>query len=398
MASGKLLKSGLGRRSATAPCRRPARRRTTTPPGATPPTRRPIRSASCSWSPAHRRSGGQFHAVRQRAGHRQVRTVPDGRLRQPGVDLRRRSQRALRAAGPPAKSLLGCLTLPTCPARKTVRPPSAPGCWSRRTFSEARHRRFAQGRYLRVVEALPKNYSIGIVSSGGKPFGSRPGHGFGRVGRAVSQRQDAAANQRRVVGRQRDFFRPRHEPHRSAGGQTGAGHGANPRRRLGLFPKRRRAGCFIFRCSTNISSAIHTMRSWVSVRPGGARLRRLPRDAQRHLGHLPARGRRNARPDSTAAVGHPFVVLRARHPTDLRPRLCRLPPRRRHRGRPTRPSTAPAHKVPDAGVASSPNPTSRCSWATTTPTWATRVPRSMEKMVTWRCPIPWRRGTTRCRR
>jgi hypothetical protein len=29
-----------------------------------------------------------------------------------------------------------------------------------------------RGRFLRIVESMPKNYSIGIVSSGGKPFGA----------------------------------------------------------------------------------------------------------------------------------------------------------------------------------------------------------------------------------
>ena len=52
-------------------------------------------------------------------------------------------------------------------------PPIRPGVvFSNNIFDGAPAALREQGRYLRVVEAMPKNCSIGIVSSGGKPFGS----------------------------------------------------------------------------------------------------------------------------------------------------------------------------------------------------------------------------------
>ena len=94
-----------------------------------------------------------------------------------------------------------------------------------------------QGRYLRVVESMPKNYSIGIVSSGGKPFGSAgPDTAWGAWGERFLPGQDADADHRCFVGRQRHLLRSRDQPHRSAGRQAGPRHGSDRPGRFGLLP------------------------------------------------------------------------------------------------------------------------------------------------------------------
>ena len=59
------------------------------------------------------------------------------------------------------------------PGPEKNQPSVRPGVFFSNNIFDRARQRFAQGRYLRVVESMPKNFSIGIVSSGGKPFGTQ---------------------------------------------------------------------------------------------------------------------------------------------------------------------------------------------------------------------------------
>ena len=59
------------------------------------------------------------------------------------------------------------------PGSEKDNPAIRPGVFaSNNIFDSAPPEIREHGKYLRVVEAMPKNYSVGLVHSGGKPFGS----------------------------------------------------------------------------------------------------------------------------------------------------------------------------------------------------------------------------------
>jgi hypothetical protein len=125
-----------------------------------------------------------------------------------------------------------------------------------------------QGRYLRVVEAMPKNYSIGIVSSGGKPFGGAgPDTAWGAWGQRFLEGKRPTPTTDISWGDSAIFSGP-------ATSLTGPlavkrEHGTVPLGKDGSV-------CFqappcrmlYFQVLDQQYRAIHTMRSWVSVRPG----------------------------------------------------------------------------------------------------------------------------------
>ena len=124
------------------------------------------------------------------------------------------------------------------------------------------------GKYLRVVESMPKNYSVGIVHSGGKPFGSEgPNTAWGAWGAKFLQGKtptpttditwgDAAVVQGPVT---------------SVTGPLTVKqvHGTVPIREDGSVsfevPPCR---MLYFQVLDEHYRAVHTMRSWVSARPG----------------------------------------------------------------------------------------------------------------------------------
>jgi hypothetical protein len=125
-----------------------------------------------------------------------------------------------------------------------------------------------QGRYLRVVESMPKNYSIGIVSSGGKPFGNAgPETAWGAWGERFLEGKRPTPTTDVSWGDSAIFSGP-------ATSLTGPlavkqVHGTVPIRKDGSV-------CFAvpacrmlyFQVLDEHQRAIHTMRFWVSVRPG----------------------------------------------------------------------------------------------------------------------------------
>jgi hypothetical protein len=127
------------------------------------------------------------------------------------------------------------------------------------------------GRYLRVVESMPKNYSIGIVSSGGKPFGSAgPETAWGAWGERFLPGKLPTPTTDVSWGDSAIFSGPA----TSLSGPLGVKqvHGTIP---IGTDG----AVCFrvppcrmlYFQVLDEHQRAIHTMRSWVSVRPGEQR-------------------------------------------------------------------------------------------------------------------------------
>lgn len=129
----------------------------------------------------------------------------------------------------------------------------------------------AHGRYLRVVESLPKNYSIGIVSSGGKPFGSAgPDTAWGAWGERFLPGKTPTPTTDISWGDSAIFSGPA----TSLTGPLGVKqvHGTVP---IGADG----AVCFqvppcrmlYFQVLDEQHRAIHTMRSWVSLRPGEQR-------------------------------------------------------------------------------------------------------------------------------
>lgn len=126
----------------------------------------------------------------------------------------------------------------------------------------------AQGRYLRIVESMPKNYSIGIVSSGGKPFGSAGlNTAWGAWGERFLEGKTPLPTSDVSWGDSTVFSGPA----TSLTGPLGVKqvHGTVPIGADGSV-------CFqappcrmlYFQVLDEHYRAIHTMRSWVSVRPG----------------------------------------------------------------------------------------------------------------------------------
>lgn len=124
------------------------------------------------------------------------------------------------------------------------------------------------GRYLRVVESLPKNYSVGIVHSGGKPFGSAgPNTAWGVWGETFLPGRTPTPTTDVSWGDQTQFCGPA----TTLTGPLGVKqvHGTVPIRPDGSV-------CFevppcrmlYFQVLDQHHRAVHTMRSWVSVRPG----------------------------------------------------------------------------------------------------------------------------------
>jgi len=124
------------------------------------------------------------------------------------------------------------------------------------------------GKYLRVVESMPKNYSVGIVHSGGRPFGSEgPNTAWGAwgekflPGKTPTPTTDLTWGDAAVV----------QGPVTSVTGPLSAKqiHGIVPIREDGSVSfKVPPCRMFYFQVLDGHHRAVHTMRSWVSVRPG----------------------------------------------------------------------------------------------------------------------------------
>lgn len=124
------------------------------------------------------------------------------------------------------------------------------------------------GRYLRVVETMPKNYSVGIVHSGGKPFGSEgPNASWGAWGERFLQGKTPTPTTDISWGDSAIFSGPA----TSLTGPLGVKQvlGTVPIHKDGMVafqvPPCR---MLYFQVLDEHYRAIHTMRSWVSVRPG----------------------------------------------------------------------------------------------------------------------------------
>lgn len=125
-----------------------------------------------------------------------------------------------------------------------------------------------RGRYLRVVESMPKNYSIGIVSSGGKPFGADgPDTAWGAWGAEFLAGKSPTPTTDVSWGDSTMFSGP-------ATGLTGPlgvkqVHGTVPIHADGSVQfEAQPCRMLYFQVLDEQQRAIHTMRSWVSVRPG----------------------------------------------------------------------------------------------------------------------------------
>ncbi len=127
------------------------------------------------------------------------------------------------------------------------------------------------GKYLRVVESMPKNYSVGIVHSGGKPFGSEgPNTAWGvwgdrfLAGKTPTPTTDLTWGDASVV----------QGPVTSVTGPLAVKqvHGTVPIHEDGSVnfnvPPCR---MLYFQVLDDHYRAVHTMRSWVSARPGESR-------------------------------------------------------------------------------------------------------------------------------
>ena len=182
------------------------------------------------------------------------------------------------------------------------------------------------GRHLRVVESMPKNYSIGIVSSGGKPFGSAgPDTAWGAWGERFLPGKTPTPTTDVSWGDSAIFSGPA----TSLTGPLGVKqvHGTVPIGKDGSVciqvPPCR---MLYFQVLDEHHRAIHTMRSWVSVRPGEHRgcvgCHELHNAT---YGSQPVASR-HGQPDplQPPAVGRSLAVLCEGHSTHLRPRLCRM--------------------------------------------------------------------------
>jgi hypothetical protein len=155
------------------------------------------------------------------------------------------------------------------PGSEKTSPDVRPGVmFSKNIFEGAPPEIRAQGRYLRIVESLPKNYSIGIVSSGGKPFGSEGrdtawgawGERF-LAGKTPTPTTDVSWGDSTVFS----------GPATSLTGPLGV------KQVRGTVPIGKDGSvCFeappcrmlYFQVLDEHYRAVHTMRSWVAVRPG----------------------------------------------------------------------------------------------------------------------------------
>ena len=125
-----------------------------------------------------------------------------------------------------------------------------------------------QGKYLRVVEAMPKHYSVGLVHSGGKPFGSEgPNTAWGAWGEKFLQGKtptpttDISWGDHSVV----------QGPVTSITGPLSVKqiHGTVPIHEDGSVNfKVPPCRMLYFQVLDEQYRAVHTMRSWVSTRPG----------------------------------------------------------------------------------------------------------------------------------
>jgi hypothetical protein len=158
------------------------------------------------------------------------------------------------------------------PGAERNSPKVRPGLFfSKNIFAGAPAEVRGQGKYLRVIETLPKNYSIGIVSSGGKPFGSPgPDTAWGAWGERFLPGKRPTPTTDISWGDSAIFSGPA----TSLSGPLAVKqeHGTVPIHEDGSV-------CFqappcrmlYFQVLDQGHRAIHTMRSWVSVRPGEQR-------------------------------------------------------------------------------------------------------------------------------
>ncbi|NQU23098.1 MAG: hypothetical protein HQ567_17610 [Candidatus Nealsonbacteria bacterium] len=155
------------------------------------------------------------------------------------------------------------------PGSEKDNPTIRPGVFaSNNIFESAPSEIRRYGKYLRVVEAMPKSYSVGIVHSGGKPFGSEgPNTAWGVWGEKFLQGKtptpttdlswgDASVVQGPVTSvtgplsvKQIHGIVPIHE--------DGSVNFTVPPCRM-----------LYFQVLDEHYRAVHTMRSWVSARPG----------------------------------------------------------------------------------------------------------------------------------
>jgi hypothetical protein len=155
------------------------------------------------------------------------------------------------------------------PGSEKDQPAIRPGVFfSNNIFDRAPPEIRQHGRYLRVVESMPKNYSVGIVHSGGKPFGSDgPNTAWGVWGEQFLQDKTPTPTTDVSWGDQTQFCGPA----TTLTGPLGVKqvHGTVPIRPDGSV-------CFevppcrmlYFQVLDEHHRAVHTMRSWVSARPG----------------------------------------------------------------------------------------------------------------------------------
>lgn len=155
------------------------------------------------------------------------------------------------------------------PGSEQDHPTIRPGVlFSNNIFDHAPAEIRQHGKYLRIVESLPKNYSVGIVHSGGKPFGQDgPNTAWGAWGEKFLQGKTPTPTTDVSWGDQAVFCGPA----TTLTGPLGVKqvHGTVPIRADGSV-------CFevppcrmlYFQVLDEHHRAVHTMRSWVSARPG----------------------------------------------------------------------------------------------------------------------------------
>ena len=155
------------------------------------------------------------------------------------------------------------------PGSERDNPTIRPGVFfSKNIFDNAPPEIREHGKYLRVVESMPKNYSVGLVHSGGKPFGSEgPNTAWGvwgekfLQGKTPSPTTDITWGDHSVV----------QGPVTSITGPLSVKqvHGIVPIHEDGSVnfevPPCR---MLYFQVLDEHYRAVHTMRSWVSARPG----------------------------------------------------------------------------------------------------------------------------------
>ncbi|HOD82275.1 MAG: hypothetical protein BWX88_03132 [Planctomycetes bacterium ADurb.Bin126] len=152
------------------------------------------------------------------------------------------------------------------PGSERAQPTVRPGVlFSSNIFDAAPPELRQHGRYLRVIQMLPKNYSIGIVSSGGKPFGADgPNTAWGAWGEQFLRGKSPTANTDVTWGDSAIFSGPA----TSLTGPLGI------KQVLGVVPLAADGSICIkvppcrmlyFQVLDEHHRAIHTMRSWVSL-------------------------------------------------------------------------------------------------------------------------------------